>query len=114
MPSMSWGNDDELFSLMRQRLFTAVVGDVLDSAGFSAQFLPPQIRPLSDDMIVAGRAMPVIEEDIADGADTAPFGLMFQALDDLRRNEVYLATGAVNAYALWGELMSTRAMQLGA
>jgi len=39
---------------------------------------------------------------------------MLQALDDLRPDEVYVCTGASPAYALWGELMSTRAITLGA
>ncbi len=43
-----------------------------------------------------------------------PFGLMFEALDDLRAGEVYVASGASPRYALWGELMSTRARLLGA
>jgi regulator of RNase E activity RraA len=39
---------------------------------------------------------------------------MFQALDNLKKNEVYLCTGGSPGYATWGELMSTRARQLGA
>lgn len=39
---------------------------------------------------------------------------MLHALDDLKRHEVYIATGGSPRYALWGELMSTRAMHLGA
>jgi regulator of RNase E activity RraA len=39
---------------------------------------------------------------------------MLHALDDLKPNEVYIASGGTPRYALWGELMSTRAMQLGA
>ena len=45
---------------------------------------------------------------------TQSFGLMFEALDDLKPNEVYVCTGASPRYALWGELMSTRAIKLGA
>ena len=45
---------------------------------------------------------------------TKPFGLMMQALDDLKPGEVYVATGASPRYALWGEMMSTRAIHLGA
>jgi len=41
------------------------------------------------------------------------FGLMLEALDDLRRNEVYVNTGSSPRNALWGELMSTRARKLG-
>lgn len=107
-------HDDELFATLRERLFPAVVGDVLDTLGFRHQFLPPSIQPLADDMILAGRAMPVVEEDMGAEDGGAPFGLMFRALDDLRRHEVYLATGASPTYALWGELMTLRARQCGA
>ena len=117
-----WENDDELFSLMKEKLFSAVIGDIMDQDGFLHQFLPPAIQPLKDNMIVAGRAMTVLEadtfdEDSGSGMNKAlakPFGLMLEALDDLRKNEVYICTGASPRYALWGELMSTRAMKLGA
>ena len=39
---------------------------------------------------------------------------MFEALDALQANEVYICTGSSPTYALWGELMSTRALKLGA
>ncbi|MCH7478034.1 MAG: RraA family protein, partial [SAR324 cluster bacterium] len=81
--------------------------------------LPPHIKPLRNDMVVVGRAMPVLEADcvggnIASEEKRQPFGLMFQALDDLKSGEVYVATGGTPRYALWGELMSTRARALGA
>ena len=112
-------NDEELFDLMRNELFTAVVGDVLDAAGLTHQFLPPQIKALSPDMVVAGRALPVQEADchgdfVSTSATHRPFGLMLEALDDLRANEVYICTGSSATYAQWGELMSTRAMRLNA
>src|SRR5581483_147440 len=111
-----WQTDDDLFALARRELFTAVVGDVMDTMGLRHQFLPPQIRALHEDMVVIGRAMPVLEADVfaGDGPLGQRFGLMFQALDDLRPNEVYLCTGGSPRYALWGELMSTRALKLGA
>jgi regulator of RNase E activity RraA len=116
-----WTNDDELFTLMRAELFTAVVGDILDKLGYLHQFLPPQIRALDPQMIVVGRAMTVLEADyFAERApgnnllSEQPFGLLFRALDDLKPHEVYVATGSSPRYALWGELMSTRAMHLRA
>jgi regulator of RNase E activity RraA len=112
-----WNNDDELFQLMRRELFSAVVGDIMDQLGYQHQFLPPQVQPLRVDMVVAGRAMPVLEadegEEIAPHLVTKTFGLMLEALDDLKPNEVYTCTGASPTYALWGELMSTRAKKLG-
>jgi len=111
----SWKDDFELFALMQHKLFTAVVGDILDTMGFMHQFLPRDIRPLRDDMVVAGRAMTVLGTDILDDMDPQrPFGLMLEALDDLKPNEVYFASGGSPTYAMWGELMSTRAIHLGA
>jgi regulator of RNase E activity RraA len=105
--------DPELFAMARDKLFTAVVGDIMDGLGMLDQFLPPRIQPLRDDMIVIGRAMPVIETDI-DAVSEKPFGLMLEALDDLKPGEVYFASGGKVPYAMWGELMSIRAMKLGA
>jgi len=112
-------DDQRLFQMMKAELFTAVVGDVLDALGFTHQFLPPQIKALDPTMVVAGRAMPVLEADsyserITTPDKNKPFGLMFEALDSLRNNEVYIATGSSPTYALWGELMTTRAQKLGA
>src|SRR5690625_5128261 len=113
-----WNNDFELFQMMRQELFSAVVGDILDEYGYLHQFLPPRIKPLCDNMTLVGRAMPVLESDIEAGQTNdqpdKPFGLMLEALDDLKRNEVYICTGASPTYALWGALMSLRAIQLEA
>jgi len=106
-------DDSERFRALRETLFTAVVGDVMDTMGLRQQFLPPEIRPLRDDMILVGRAMPVIEHDLNGAEPLKPFGLMLEALDDLKSGEVYLASGSVGHYAMWGELMSTRAMVLG-
>jgi regulator of RNase E activity RraA len=110
---MEWKNDAELFELLRRQLYTAIVGDVLDTFDKRRQFLPAQCRPLRPDMVVAGRAMTVHEVDVAEVSEH-PFGLMFEALDSLRPHEVYLAAGGSPTYALWGELMSTAARARGA
>jgi 4-hydroxy-4-methyl-2-oxoglutarate aldolase len=117
-----WKDDDQLFGLMRQQLFPAVVGDILDTMGFLRQFLHPQIQPVASSMVVIGRAMPVLEmlsfgavqEEGKLEVARKPFGLLFEALDDLKRNEVYVATGCAPQFALWGGLMTTRAMHLKA
>lgn len=115
--------DDERLALCRAELFTAVVGDVMDALGFTHQFLPPQIQPLRGDMVVVGRAMPVLEADDFGGGEgpgraggdlNQPFGLMLRALDDLKPNEVYVCCGSSPTYALWGELMSAAARNRGA
>ena len=108
-----WKNDSELFTLARTELFTAVVGVVMDKLNLRRQFLPPEIQPLAPDMVSIGRAMTVLEADFFEEGDK-PFGVMLEALDDLKTNEVYVCTGASLRYALWGELMSLRASKLGA
>ena len=90
----------------------------MDQIGLVHQFLPPEIRPLDPSMRLVGRAMPVRVEDLDAGAreseSLSPFGRMMEALDDLREGEVYLCGGGSPDYALWGELMTTRAQVLGA
>lgn len=122
MTSVPWSDDEGLFDLARRELFTAVVGDIMDKLGFTHQFLPPRIQPLRADMVVIGRAMTVLEADVFEESGSAannplmakPFGLMLEALDDLKANEVYVCAGASPRFALWGELMTTRAIKLGA
>lgn len=114
-------DDTSFFQQIRDELFTAAVGDVLDTMGYQHQFLPAGIMPLDKRMRVLGRAMPVQEADITNtGSRHAgplsgkPFGLMLEALDDLKPGEIYIATGSSLRYALWGGLMSTRAIHLEA
>lgn len=112
-------DDATLFETIRTQLFTAVIGDVLDVAGLTHQFLPPEIRALQPDAVLVGRAMPVLEADcfgdsVTAAGRTESFGLMFRALDELKAGEIYITTGASPRYALWGGLMSTRARALGA
>lgn len=113
-----WTSDEEFFSISRQELFTAVIGDICDQIGLRRQFLSPLIRPLQSGHsipVMIGRAMPVLEADVfAEPAKERPFGLMLEALDDLKRNEIYVCAGASPRYALVGELMCTAMMARGA
>ena len=115
---LTWKNDDELFALMKKDLCSAVIGDILDQMGHYHQFLPMAVQPIREDMVVCGRAMTVKEEDlpvIGEPIPTEPtFGHMLDALDDLKKNEVYLCSGSSPDYAVVGELMCTRMQVLGA
>lgn len=119
---ISWKNDDELFEIMKTELYTAVVGDILDKMHCYHQFLSQRIQPMKEDMVIAGRAMPVAECDIDKLTEdmkncpelNQPFGLMLDALDSLEKNEVYICSGASPDYALVGEIMCTRMKKLGA
>ncbi|MDO1915733.1 RraA family protein, partial [Escherichia coli] len=88
---------------------------ILDTLGYMHQFVSPAIKPLDVNTVVAGRAMPVLESDVYETHSTSgktaigekPFGIMFEALDALKENDVYITTGSSLRYALWGGLMST-------
>lgn len=108
----NWKNEEEMFALMKEKLYTPVVGDILDVMGYTHQFLPQYVRPLRDDMKLAGKACTVLEHDVF-GTQKKPFGLLTEALDQLQKNEIYIATGAHNS-ALWGELLTATAKMRGA
>lgn len=123
----AWKNDDEMFAMMKEKLYTPVVGDILDQQGYPHQFLPASIRPLAsmvnpapyaapgevdNRLKLAGRACTVLENDVY-GVPKKPFGLLTEALDQLRPNDIYVATGAHNS-ALWGELLTATARVRGA
>lgn len=119
--SQLWTNDDELFALARAELFTSVVGDIMDKHNLQTQFLPPNVRGMTSSTVAIGRAMTVVEADYrlaekggATDLSAKPFGLMLEALDNLQPNEIYLCSGGSPSYAMWGGLMSTRAMHLNA
>lgn len=119
--------DTALFNTVKAKLNTALMGDVLDTMGYQAQFLPPTLRPLDLSSKIVGRAMPVLEAEYRSSGVAADhqgplgnhsFGLMMEALDSLQPNEIYIASsssfGAAPAFAFWGGLMSTRASYLKA
>jgi len=115
-----WHNESEMLHVMKTELYSSVIGDILDQMGYEHQFLPSRIQPLREHMVVAGRAMTVLEADVCAGDGgrnpvlQRNFGLMLEALDDLKKDEIYICSGASPSYALVGELMCTRMQILGA
>ena len=108
-----WKNEDEMFALMRERLYTPVVGDILDQMGYVHQFLPQEIRPMRDDMKLAGKAMTVLMTDVYE-AQEKPFGYLTEALDQLEKNEINIAARGTRRCAYWGELLTATARVRGA
>lgn len=108
-----WNNDTELFQLIKTTLYTPVVGDILDQLGKYHQFLSPQIRGITSDMKLAGRAMPVLHMDVY-GPQEKPFGKLTEALDQLQPGEIYLAGGGLKRCAYWGEILTATSKTRGA
>ena len=96
--------------MAKQKLFPELVGDILDKLGYLHQFLPQCLKPVRPDMVIIGRAMPVLEEDVfwevVDNTKKPimqkPFGIMFEALDDLKEDEVYISTGSSHTNTPFG------------
>ena len=112
MTKATWCSDEEMFRLVREHLYTPVMGDVLDSLGRFHQFLPPTVQPMKPGMKVVGRAMPVLMIDVYDEPEP-PFGKLTEALDQIRPGEVYVAGGGERRCAYWGEILTATARMRG-
>ena len=108
-----FGSDEARFSLMRDKLYTAVVSDVLDSLGFRSQAMRHDIRPLHPDFIVVGRARTAFwikEYRIREN----PYDNEIELIDSLRPGDVTVhSTDFSKQIALWGELLSTASKMRG-
>lgn len=100
---------DDPIAIAREKLFTAVLSDVLDAAGQRSQAMRPGIRPLDDSLVMVGRARTGLYMDIYHvQPGENPYELEIRLVDDLKPDEVVvLAAGASGRIAPWGELLST-------
>jgi len=101
---------------LRQHLFTAVLSDCLDAAGYRDQAMHAHIRPLDESLVLCGRARTALYMDVYDAPEGEnPYELEIQLVDDLKADEVpVFACGASGRIAPWGELLSTAARARGA
>jgi regulator of RNase E activity RraA len=108
--------DDETLALARDKLYTAVISDTLDSFGFFDQAMPPNIRPLDDSLVICGRArtglyMPIYHDDDTVNVYEHEIALV----DDLKPGDVAVfSCGGNPRIAPWGELLSTASRARGA
>ena len=109
-----WDNDTELFDMMEEHLYAAVISDALDAAGFRQQAMRHTIRPLLPETIVVGRAMPVLCLDVYEIPDE-PYQQEIAAVDSLKQDDVLVcSTDGSTRICFWGELLSTAARARGA
>ncbi|MFO1350405.1 MAG: RraA family protein [Gammaproteobacteria bacterium] len=106
----------ELLAQARARLYTAVLSDTLDSAGYRNQAMHPAIRPLDENLVMCGRARTGLFRDVyhvEEGEN--PYELEIALIDDLKPGDVaVMACGKTGRIAPWGELLSTAAQCRGA
>ncbi len=109
-----WENDTELFDMMEEYLYAAVISDALDATGFREQAMQHTIRPLLPETVVVGRAMPVLCLDVYEIPDE-PYQQEIAAVDSLKQDDVLVcSTNGSTRICFWGELLSTAARARGA
>jgi regulator of RNase E activity RraA len=108
--------DEQLIETARRSLYAAVLSDVLDAQGYRHQVLPPQIRPLDDQLVLVGRARTGLYRDVYHvPRGHNPYELEIALIDDLRPGDVpVLGCGSSGRIAPWGELLTTASMARGA
>lgn len=112
--SVNFENDTELFDMMRERLYAAVISDALDGIGLREQVLHHKIRPLLPETVVVGRAMPVQCVEVFEIPDE-PYQQEIAAVDSLKQDDVLVcSTNGSTRISFWGELLSTAAVARGA
>jgi regulator of RNase E activity RraA len=94
-------------------LYTSVVSDILDEAGYRHQVLRSNVRPLYPGAKVVGRAATMLAIPVTQ-LPPQPYDKLMELLDGIRPGEVVVGTiqGDVEA-ALWGELLSTHTRAKG-
>ena len=104
---MNFKNDREMFELMEAKLYTAACCDIMDGFNYRYQAMKPNIRPISEDMVVVGRAKTILTVDVYYICDN-PYDKEIESIDSIREGEVVVActNNSINN-GVWGELLTT-------
>ena len=113
MTQPEWQSDAELFHIMKQECYTPVLGGDIGPDGPSRSFSSQPIQPMTTDMVLVGRAMPVLYADVFEEPEK-PFGLLTEALDQLEPGEIWIGSGCAPRSAMWGEILTATARSRGA
>lgn len=91
---------------LQEKLYSAVISDILDSLELRNQALPQHIRPLDPDMVVCGYAKTVQVADVYRKPAQA-YKKQIEVLDGMQPGEVFVGdVGGSERSAFFGELMS--------
>jgi 4-hydroxy-4-methyl-2-oxoglutarate aldolase len=107
-------SEQQMFDTMRDKLYAAVICDVLDNLSVREQAMRADICPVYPEAVVVGRAYPALSIDVFEVGDD-PYRGFIEAADSLRPNDVLvLGTNRSTRTCVWGELLSTAARARGA
>jgi regulator of RNase E activity RraA len=113
---MSLRDESGFLTRIREKLYTAVLSDVLDGLGYRGQAMSPGVRPLDESLVLAGFARTGVYREVYHTApDVNPYELEITLIDDLKRDDVpVFGCGGSRRIAPWGELLSTASRARGA
>jgi regulator of RNase E activity RraA len=104
---------DITLDMMRQALSTALVCDALDAEGLPQQSPRVSLRPLTTTGLLVGRCKTTLWADMAH-PDPRPYELELRAVDECQPGDVLIAAaGGSLRSGIWGELLSTAALNRG-
>lgn len=105
--------DSMSFDEIRHWAYAAVFCDVLDSMGLRNQSPRAVLKAWTTPHVLVGRCKTTLWEEV-DGEDPRPYELELQAVDDCKPDEILVcAAGGSMSSGIWGELLSTAAMNQG-
>jgi regulator of RNase E activity RraA len=95
------------WELLRKRLYSGLICDVLDYFGFRNQSFQAGFIPIKPDTVVFGYAYPVKSVKVDEMPENA-LVRQCQSIDDIKKDNVYVMAASDHEYPLgiWGEIMS--------
>jgi regulator of RNase E activity RraA len=113
MPLPEFADDAARLDWMGRSLYTGVLSDACDAAGYRNRALLPDIRPLDEGRVLVGRAKTVVWAPMFH-LPARPYDREIAAVDSLRPGEVFaMAVGRSTEIVPWGELLSTATLARG-
>ncbi len=113
---MLYRDDPQFLPTIRKSLYAAVLSDVLDELGFRDQAMSPSIRPLDEELVLAGFARTGLYREVFQVIEGQnPYELEIALVDDLKVDEVAVfGCCGSRRIAPWGELLTTASRARGA
>jgi len=95
------------FSYLEQKLYSAVIADILDDLGYRNQTLGCGIKLIDSTLKLSGRVFTAQATEVFN-VPNEPYKLQMEAIDSVSSGEVFVvSTGAPDKAAFWGELLAT-------
>ncbi len=108
-----FADDAARLAWIAQVLYTGVLSDSCDAAGHRDRALGPDIRPLDETRVLAGRAKTVVWAPMFH-VPPRPYDREIAAVDSLAPGEVFvMSVGRSTEIVPWGELLTTATLARG-